>query len=155
MGATPHTSPGTPVRAAALARTVTAPNESTEAKMLGACRATLTLTVSFERKSLVIEMSPAAVLVGVRLSRAQCERRIRRQVLRACQHSRIGGRLCLALLAIPHADVEGQRGTAHQDDEEEDRDENRLTALVLHSSRPVIVLDRFPDATTRPRTLIE
>ena len=71
----------------------------------------------------------------------------------------VGRRLRLPLLAIPGTDVGDQCGRADEDGEEEHRHENGLTALaaepVVHSSRSVIVLCKFPDATAHPRTLIE
>src|SRR5581483_8084945 len=102
---------------------------------------------------------PPAVRGRVLVSENLSLRRIDGKRLSTGQRGGVGRRLRLPLLAIPRADVGDQRRRSDEDGEEEHGHENGLTALaaepVAHSSRSVIVLCKFPNATAHPRTLIE
>ena len=85
---------------------------------------------------------------GVRL------RRILGQRLGGRERSCVGGRLRVALLAEPRADVEDEGHIAEQSGEEEDGEDHGLATFVAkgsHSTRSVVVLFRLPGRHDQPQ----
>ncbi len=106
-----------------------------------------------------IGVDPPAVGVGVGLGFAHGHRRALGKELGAGECCGVGGRLGLAVLDVPGADVDGESDRPEEDRHAQRGQDDRLTGVraeaLDHSRRSFIVLLSFPEATTQPSRLIE
>src|SRR5207244_13608698 len=98
----------------------------------------------------------AAVLARVLKRERVRARGVVRKCLCAGESCGIGGRLGRAVSAVPGADVQDQGGHPEQDRQEDDRQDRGLAVVVAgsHSTRSVVVLERFPLLSGSPSNLL-